>query len=116
MSVQLIFIMSFQLAGELLVSCFGLQFPGALCGLLLLLGWISWRGSVSTQLSQAADTLVEYLGLLFVPAGAAVIGFGTLLMADGVAIAGALLLSTALAILVTGLLGIAPTTERDGSP
>ena len=102
---QFIVIMGFQLAGELLVASFGLAFPGALCGLLLLLGWLSCKGGPSEDLSRAAGILVDHLGLLFVPAGTAIVGFGTLMLSDGMAIAGALLLSTGLAILVTGLLG-----------
>ena len=107
MPTQLLIIMGFQLAGEALVSGCGLSFPGPLCGLLLLLGWLNYRGGPSAELSRAADILVDHLGLLFVPAGAAIVGFGALLLADSVAIVGALLLSTGLAILITGLLGAA---------
>ena len=37
MLAQLLVTMSFQLLGEVVVSCLGLSFPGPLCGLLLLL-------------------------------------------------------------------------------
>jgi holin-like protein len=104
---QFLIIMGFQLAGEALIAGCGLSFPGPLCGLLLLLAWLNYRGGPSAELSRAADLLVDHLGLLFVPAGAAIVGFGALLFADSVAIVGALLLSTSLAILVTGLLGAA---------
>jgi holin-like protein len=111
MPAQLLIIMGFQLAGEALVSACGLSFPGPLCGLLLLLAWLNYTGGPSAQLSRAADILVDHLGLLFVPAGAAIIGFGALLFADSVAIVGALLLSTGLAILITGLLGAAEVSQ-----
>lgn len=97
--------MGFQLAGEFAATSLQLTFPGPLCGLMLLLGWLSLKGGPSEDLDRAASILVNHLGLLFVPAGTAIIVFGTLLLSDGVAIAGALLLSTGLAILVTGLLG-----------
>jgi holin-like protein len=102
---QLLLIMGFQLAGEVVVASLGVNFPGPLCGLLLLLGWLRWRGDPSPDLSRAAASLVDHLGLLFVPAGAAVVGFGALLLSDGLAIAATLLLSTGLAILVSGLIG-----------
>jgi holin-like protein len=102
---QFIVIMGFQLAGELVATSLPLTFPGPLCGLMLLLGWLSLKGGPSEDLGRAASILVDHLGLLFVPAGTAIIGFGTLLLTDGAAIAGALVLSTGLAILVTGLLG-----------
>jgi holin-like protein len=108
---QLLLIMSFQLAGEAAVALTGLNFPGPLCGLLLMLAWLALSGGPSEELSRAAGTLVDHLGLLFVPAGAAIIGFGTLLLSDGMAIAGALLLSTGFAIAVAGLLGGAPSAQ-----
>jgi len=111
MPAQLLIIMGFQLAGEALVSACGLSFPGPLCGLLLMLAWLNYAGGPSAELSRAADILVDHLGLLFVPAGAAIIGFGALLFADSVAIVGALLLSTGLAILITGLLGAAEVSQ-----
>lgn len=102
---QLLLIMGFQLAGEALVRGLGLNFPGPLCGLLLLLVWLRLRGDPSPDLSRAAAPLVDHLGLLFVPAGTAIVGFGALLLSDGLAIAAALLLSTGLAILISGLIG-----------
>ena len=104
MLAHILVIMGFQLAGEILVASLALTFPGALCGLLMLLCWLSWRGGASEGLSRAATPLVDNLGLLFVPAGTAIVGFGTLLLSDGLAIGVALLLSTGLAILVSGLL------------
>jgi holin-like protein len=113
MLTQLLILMGFQLIGEALVTCFGLTFPGPLCGLLLLFVWISIRGGPSDELAGAAGVLVDHLGLLFVPAGSAIIGFGALLFSDGLAIAGALVLSTGLAILVTGLLGGASAAQSE---
>jgi holin-like protein len=95
----------------ILVVGLGLTFPGALCGLLLLLCWLTLWGSASEDLTRAATSLVDYLGLLFVPAGTAVVGFGALLLSDGLAIGVALLLSTGLAILVGGLLARGYSTQ-----
>jgi holin-like protein len=107
MLAQLLVLMGFQLAGEVIVRSLGLVFPGPLCGLLLLLGWLRLSGGPSEDLSRVGAGLVDHLGLLFVPAGTAIIGFGALLLSDGLAIGAALLLSTGLAILVSGLLGCA---------
>ena len=109
---QLLVIMGFQLAGEALVAGLALNFPGPLCGLLLLLLYLGLRGGPSPDLDRAASSLVDHLGLLFVPAGTAIVGFSALLRSDGVAIAGALLLSTGLAILVSGLLGARRARHR----
>ena len=109
---QFLVIMGFQLAGEVLVASLALNFPGPLCGLLLLLLYLGLRGGPSPDLDRAASSLVDHLGLLFVPAGTAIVGFSALLLSDGVAIAGALLLSTGLAILVSGLLGARRARQR----
>src|ERR1700730_7116390 len=103
MLTQLLVLMGFQLAGEVVVTGLGLVFPGPLCGLLLLLGWLQLRGGPSEELVRGGNGLVDHLGLLFVPTGTAIIGFGALLRSDGLAIGAALLLSTGLAICVTGL-------------
>jgi holin-like protein len=105
MLAQLLLITGFQLAGEALTAGLGLNFPGPLCGLLLLLLYLGLRGGASPDLDRAASSLVDHLGLLFVPAGTAIVGFGALLLSDGMAIAAALVLSTGLAILVSGLVG-----------
>jgi holin-like protein len=105
MLAQLLVLMGFQLAGEVIVTNLGLVFPGPLCGLLLLLGWLHLRGGPSENLARVGTGLVDKLGLLFVPAGTAIISFGALLLSDGLAIGAALLLSTGLAICVSGLLG-----------
>jgi holin-like protein len=62
-------------------------------------------GGPCEDLARVGTGLVDHLGLLFVPTGTAIIGFGTLLLSNGLAIGAALLLSTGLAICVTGLLG-----------
>ena len=103
MLLHLLLLMAFQLVGELIVTGLSLTFPGPLCGLLLLFGWLHVSGGPSEGLGRTAALLIDYLGLLFVPAGAAIVGFGALLLSEGVAIGAALLLSTGLAILVSGL-------------
>src|SRR6516162_5714018 len=105
MLAHLIALMGFQLAGELLVEALGVGFPGPLCGMLLLLGWLHIRGGPSEGLARTGAVVTDHLGLLFVPAGAAIMNFGALLLSDGPAVAAALILSTALAICVSGILG-----------
>jgi len=101
----LILLTAFQLAGEIVVSTLGLMFPGPLCGMTLLLGWLWLNGGPAKGLNAVSQTFVQYLGLLFVPAGTAIVLFGELLARDGVAIAIALLASTAAAIVISGLVG-----------
>jgi len=104
MLVQLGTLMLFQFAGELLVTLSGIPFPGPLCGMSLLLGYLFWRGDSSAELTRVGTALIDHLGLLFVPAGTAVIAYGALLARDGLAIAAALVISTVAAVLAVGII------------
>jgi holin-like protein len=102
MLIQLGILMMFQFAGEALVSCIGISFPGPLCGMVLLLAYLYLRGGPSEDLSNVGSRLIDNLGLLFVPAGTAIVAYGTLFATDGIAILAALIASTLLAVLVGG--------------
>jgi len=107
MLTQLGLLMVFQLVGEVLVTLTGIPFPGPLCGMLLLLGYLCVRGGPSDELDNVGSKLVDNLGLLFVPAGTAIVGYGTLLASDGVTIFAALVLSTLVAVLIGGAIAAA---------
>ena len=101
---QLALLMAFQLIGEAIVKVLGIPFPGPLCGMLLLLGYLQVRGGPSEQLATVGTTLVDHLGLLFVPAGTAIITYTALLAREGLSILAALLLSPTAAVLIGGFL------------
>ncbi len=111
MLLQLAALMAFQLIGEMLVSLSGIPFPGPLCGMALLLAYLYLRGGPSEELSKVGTFLIDHLGLLFVPAGTAIIAYGALLMRDGLAIAAALLVSTVAAVLVGGFIAARATPK-----
>jgi holin-like protein len=115
MLVQLGTLTLFPFAGELLVTTCGIPFPGPLCGMALLLGYLYVRGGPSEELIRVGSTLIDNLGLLFVPAGTAVIAYGALLARDGLAIAIVLVVSTVAAVLVGGFIAAkgAPTQTAD---
>lgn len=68
--LTLLFLM--QLLGEGLVFWLHLPLPGPLLGMLILAGWLIWRGSVPEGLRQASGGLLQHLMLLFIPAVAGV--------------------------------------------
>ena len=57
--------------------------------------------------------LVDNLGLLFVPAGTAIVAYGALFATDALAIVAALIVSTLVAVLIGG--AIAAAAEHSGS-
>jgi len=104
MLIQLGVLMMFQFIGEVVVTLSGIPFPGPLCGMALLLGYLCLRGGPSEDLSQAGTMLLDNLGLLFVPAGTAVVAYAAQLASDGLAIAAALVVSTIAAVAVSGVI------------
>src|SRR5215217_2784549 len=58
-----------QIAGEALVRGAGLPLPGPVIGMLLLFLLMRLRLPLPQELNDAADVLLKYLALLFVPAG-----------------------------------------------
>jgi holin-like protein len=115
MLVQLGLLMLFQFIGETLVTVLGMPFPGPLCGMLLLLGYLFLRGGPSEDLSGVGSKLIDNLGLLFVPAGTAIVAYGALFATDGFAILAALVVSTLLAVIIGGAIA-ATTQDAGGAP
>jgi holin-like protein len=115
MLIQLGVLMMFQFIGEVLVALTGIPFPGPLCGMALLLGYLYFRGGPSEELTKVGVTLIDNLGLLFVPAGTAIVAYGALLASDGLAIAAALVASTIAAVIVSGVIAASgASTARAG--
>jgi holin-like protein len=113
---QLGLLMMFQFAGEALVTSVGIAFPGPLCGMLLLLVYLYLRGGASDDLSHVGSRLIDHLGLLFVPAGTAIVAYGALFAIDGIAIIAALVVSTLLAVLIGGAIASLAEIARTERP
>jgi holin-like protein len=99
-------LVAFQLLGTALVTLTGVELPGtvlglALLGLALTVGarGRTWRRQ---RVEPAADTLLELLPLLFVPAGVGVLAYLPVLGDHLVVVVVALVLSFAATLLTTG--------------
>jgi holin-like protein len=90
----------FQLVGETLAYAFSLPIPGPVIGMLLLFGFLQWRGATS-ELKDTAQLLLQHLSLLFVPAGVGIITYGALLRTEWLPIVVTLVASTALTLLAS---------------
>src|SRR5260370_18190503 len=104
MLIQLGVLMMFQFIGEVLVTLTGIPFPGPLCGMALLLGYLYFRGGPAEDLTKVGTTLIDNLCLLFLPAGPSIVAYGTLLARHGLAISAALFASTIAALIFSGVL------------
>jgi holin-like protein len=93
----------FQLAGEVLAHLFSLPLPGPVIGMALLFAALALRGAVPAFLGETSNSLLSHLSLLFVPAGVGVMLHFQRIGNEWLAIASALVLSTAVTLAVTAL-------------
>ena len=92
----------FQFAGEMLHNLLHLALPGPVVGMVLLAGWLMLKpAQLAGPLGTTADGVLSWLGLLFVPAGAAVAANLAMLRREGLAAGVALFASTLLTLAVT---------------
>ena len=94
----------FQLIGTAINHLLVPVLPGPIIGLLLMLGFLVWRGEVGEPLSLAAGCLLRYLPLLLVPPAVGVMVYAKDIVADFWAIVGALVLSLVVAMGFVGVL------------
>jgi putative effector of murein hydrolase LrgA (UPF0299 family) len=95
-----IILLACQLAGEVLVIATGLPLPGPVVGMAVLFAGLL-LGGIPKGLDQMADALLSHLSLLFVPAGVGVMLHARLIGAELLPIAGSVIISTMITIVVT---------------
>ena len=110
-----------QLLGEALVRLVDLPVPGPVLGLVFLLVLLALRRSVPKDLETTAGGLLKHLSLLFVPAGVGVLQHLARIQAEWLAIAAALLVSSAATIVVTavvmrGMIRLMKLDDEPGGP
>jgi len=93
----------FQLAGESISQLLGLPVPGPVVGMALLFAAMAAVPAMAQRMRDTANGLLQHLSLLFVPAGVGVMLHAQRLAAEWVAIAAALVVGTAVTLVVTAL-------------
>jgi holin-like protein len=93
-----------QLIGELIAVATGWPIPGPVIGMALLFVGLLVRGGIAEGLGSVGDGLISNLSLLFVPAGVGVMQHAKLIGSELVPISVSLVVSTVLAVAVTGTL------------
>mgnify|MGYP000444510380 CR=1 FL=1 len=94
----------FQALGEL-ISKFALPFiPGPVLGLVLLLAFLGIRGRIPASMDLVGNSILQHLGLLFIPASVGVVLYLPVLQANGWAISAALTVSVLATVAVVALL------------
>lgn len=94
----------FQCLGEAVVFVLHLPVPGPVAGMLLLGAALVASPRLQALVESAANTLLSHLSLLFVPAGVGIVAAAASGSGHWIAIAASVVVSTILALAVTGLL------------
>ena len=108
----LLVILTAQILGEFVARAAGLPLPGPVLGMIFVLGLLVAVPQLRETLRTVAQTLLSHLSLLFVPAGAGVVGHLATLGDSTVAILLAIVVSAVLAIAAGALtfVGVARLT------
>lgn len=70
-------LLAFQLVGEVITRLMDLPVPGPVIGMVLFFVWLRWRRPrEGSSTIHAADALVRYLPIMFVPTTVGVIVYG----------------------------------------
>ncbi len=111
-----------QLAGEVIARGLGLPIPGPVIGIVLLFALLTIHGRMKKaeqgDVAKAADGLLANLGLVFVPAGVGISQHYQLIFDNGIALIAALVVSTALTLIVTVLVfrAVSRLVTREENP
>ncbi len=96
--------LAFYLAGEFISHLFAWPIPGSVIGMLLLFGFLYFKGSLPPALKKSSDSLLPFLPLFIVPTSVGIVNHLYLLQQDGWLLVIAMVVSLVVAMPVCGLL------------
>ena len=97
-------LIGFNLVGEIIVGLSGITIPAPVVGMVLLFIALLIKKGPSEGLEKAGLGLLQYIGLLFVPAGAGISMYLSLIAQEWDVILIASVTSTILTLITVGLL------------
>jgi holin-like protein len=98
---QIARVMFWLCVGEVAARSGLLPLPAPVTGLILLYAELTVRGKLPDDLGVLADRLLQFLGMLFVPAGVGVIAYLNVLKTEALPILTAVIGGTAITLFVT---------------
>jgi len=105
-----------QMLGTGMMIGLNIPVPGAVAGLVILLGALALAGAIPEQLGRLADLLLRHLNLFFVPAGVGLMAHLALLARDGAALIAAIIVSTLAGLVVAALVFLWAVQRRETPP
>ena len=98
-----LFLIIFQLLGEVIVYGLALPIPGQVIGMVLLLAYFHLREGAASKHEQTIPKILKHLSLFFIPAGTGIVVYLSQVKSNWLVIASAVSLSTAVALAITAL-------------
>ena len=108
-----IWLLGFQVIGELASSLLRLPISGAICGMGLLLTFLMAKGQVPEDLTRAADGLLGHMPILFVPVGAGAVVYVDLFQRHWAVVVGGVVGGTLMTLGATAVAARAVGRKRD---
>lgn len=102
--LQICILYLFSILGSFIVQILHIKFPGSIVGLLLLLGCLYLKIIPITIIRDGAGFLLAVFALFFVPSTVGVMNYPELLSLNGILLISSVMISTVLAIIVSGRL------------
>jgi holin-like protein len=106
--------------GEIAVKSGLIPLPAPVTGLILLYAELAIRGKLPDDLGVLADRILQFLGMLFVPAGVGVIAYLDIFKTEALPILAAVIGGTAITLFVTAIVvsrfGHVPATNNKHQP
>jgi holin-like protein len=100
---QIARVMFWLCVGELAARLGLLPLPAPVTGLILLYAELAVRGKLPDDLGILADRVLQFFGMLFVPAGVGVIAYLDILKSEAMPILAAVIGGTAITLFVTAI-------------
>lgn len=91
--------------GDLIATATGIPIPAPIWGMALVFVLLVMLRRVPADLDWVAQFLLRHMSVMFVPATLAVVLYGDLIRQHGVVLGVTLLVSTALSLVLTSLIG-----------
>ncbi|MCR6628607.1 MAG: CidA/LrgA family protein [Magnetospirillum sp.] len=104
MIAGLIQLVCFNLAGEAVVTLLGVNFPGALAGMLLMLAVMCVCGRIAPDVEQVSGAILRRIGLVFVPSAVGVSLHMDTLLREGAIVVVAIVGGTSCALIASAWL------------
>jgi len=97
------YILLIQFVSTLFIGTFGIKFPPALLGMIILALLLLLKVVRISTVEDTCSLLLEKMGILFVPAGVSILLYAGIILKESMAIFATIIITSIIIMVVTGL-------------